>query len=130
MTAAGDPTSPAELVRSFCDAWPAEPATLAAYFADDAVYHNIPLEPIRGRAAIEEAFVGFAAMAPQIRFETRHLVADGDLVMTERVDHFTNDQGTISLPVMGAFEVRQGRIVAWRDYFDLAQFTSQMGGGG
>jgi len=31
---------------------------------------------------------------------------------------------------MGAFEVRQGRIVAWRDYFDLAQFTSQMGGGG
>ncbi len=106
-----------------------DPATLASFFAEDAVYHNMPLEPIVGRAAIEETFAGFVAMAPQIRFETRHLLAEGDLVMTERVDHFTSDQGTISLPVMGAFEVRGGKIAAWRDYFDLNQFTSQMGGG-
>jgi limonene-1,2-epoxide hydrolase len=28
---------------------------------------------------------------------------------------------------MGTFEVRDGEIVAWRDYFDLNQFMSQMG---
>lgn len=130
MSAAGDLPAPAEVVQTFCDAWPgSDPGALAAFFTDDAVYHNIPLEPIRGRAAIEEAFAGFLAMAPQIRFETVHLVADGPLVMTERVDHFRSDKGTISLPVMGTFEVRDGKIAAWRDYFDLAQFTSQMGGG-
>ena len=30
------------------------------------------------------------------------------------------------LPVMGAFEVSDGKINAWRDYFDMNQFTSQM----
>ena len=29
-------------------------------------------------------------------------------------------QLTIELPVMGTFEVKDGKIVAWRDYFDLA----------
>lgn len=131
MTPAQDPSGPAEVVRTFIDSWPGgDPATLASFFAEDAVYHNMPLEPIRGRAAIEETFAGFVAMAPQIRFETLHLLADGDLVMTERVDHFTGDQGTASLPVMGTFEVRDGKITAWRDYFDLNQFTSQLGGGG
>jgi limonene-1,2-epoxide hydrolase len=31
------------------------------------------------------------------------------------------------LPVMGVFEVNNdGKITAWRDYFDMNQFTSQM----
>ncbi len=55
-----------------------------------------------------------------------HMLAEGAIVMTERVDHFTRDDGrTISLPVMGVIEVRNGVIAAWRDYFDLGQFTSQ-----
>jgi limonene-1,2-epoxide hydrolase len=33
----------------------------------------------------------------------------------------------VALPVSGTFEVRDGRIVAWRDYFDMNQFLSQMG---
>ncbi|MHB8593901.1 MAG: limonene-1,2-epoxide hydrolase family protein, partial [Acidimicrobiales bacterium] len=55
-----------------------------------------------------------------------HIVADGAIVMTERVDHFIGAEKTISLPVMGIFEVHDGVIVSWRDYFDLDQFTSQM----
>jgi limonene-1,2-epoxide hydrolase len=31
---------------------------------------------------------------------------------------------TFSLPVMGIFEVHAGKITAWRDYFDMAQFTA------
>jgi limonene-1,2-epoxide hydrolase len=30
---------------------------------------------------------------------------------------------------MGAFEVRDGRIVAWRDYFDVAQAGSLLSDG-
>jgi limonene-1,2-epoxide hydrolase len=49
--------------------------------------------------------------------------------MTERVDFFTREDGTkVSLPMMGVIEVHDRLIVAWRDYFDLAQFTSQVSG--
>jgi limonene-1,2-epoxide hydrolase len=55
-----------------------------------------------------------------------HVVAEGAIVMTERVDHVIRTERTISLPVMGTFVVSDGAITAWRDYFDLNQFSSQM----
>ena len=49
------------------------------------------------------------------------------MVLTERIDRFTINGKQIALPVMGTFEIdAQGKISAWRDYFDLAQFTEQM----
>ena len=59
-------------------------------------------------------------------WEIRHIVADGDVVMTERVDHFLVGNNRISVPCMGAFELRDGKISAWRDYWDSKQFESQM----
>jgi limonene-1,2-epoxide hydrolase len=59
-------------------------------------------------------------------FDTLRIVADGSIVMTERVDHFVIGDRDIALPVMGTFEVNDGKITAWRDYFDMNQFTSQM----
>jgi limonene-1,2-epoxide hydrolase len=50
-------------------------------------------------------------------------------VLTERVDVFVLPQRSIELPVMGTFEVRGGKIAAWRDYFDMKQFMDQMAGG-
>ena len=47
-------------------------------------------------------------------------------VLTERRDIFTFANGEIDLPVMGTFEVDGGKITAWRDYFDMNQFMSQM----
>ena len=52
----------------------------------------------------------------------------GDVVLTERVDVFVYPDKTIELPVMGTFEVRDGKIAAWRDYFDLNQYMSQLSG--
>jgi len=34
---------------------------------------------------------------------------------------------SFELQVMGAFEVRDGKINAWRDYFDQNRFTSRVG---
>jgi limonene-1,2-epoxide hydrolase len=33
------------------------------------------------------------------------------------------DGGEVGLPVMGVFEVHDDKIVAWRDYFDMAAIT-------
>ena len=122
-----DNTSPAEVVARFISAWPeGNSANLASFFSDDAVYHNIPMEPIVGREAIEATFAAFMGMAEHIEFETLHTAVDGSIVMTERIDRFISTAKTIVLPVMGTFEVVDGKIRAWRDYFDLAQFTTQI----
>ncbi len=90
---------------------------------DDAIYHNIPMEPVHGKEAIRGFIDAFMKMGSSITFETIHQVADGRIVMNERVDHIATEHGTKSLPVMGIFEVDDAKITKWRDYFDLAQFT-------
>jgi len=124
--------SPIEVVRRFCAAWSDNigPAELAAFFADDAVYHNIPLDPITGRDAIANTIASFIRPGPPgieaIEFRVINIAADGPVVMTERVDVFKVSNKSFELPVMGTFEVADGKIKAWRDYFDMNQFTSRM----
>ena len=126
----GDPVAtPLETVESFVAAfiaaWEAgDAATLGAFFSEDAVYHNGPIDPVTGRDAIEGTLASFMAMGGRVDVDLAHALADESIVMTERIDHFIRPEGTVSLPVMGIFEVSEGRIIAWRDYFDLNQFAS------
>jgi limonene-1,2-epoxide hydrolase len=120
---------PIELVRRFCAAWAdGDVDALVAYFADDAVYHNIPISPVSGKDAIKTTIEGFTAGVEKIEFRVNAISGDGDVVLTERVDVFTTPDKVIELPVMGTFEIRAGKIAAWRDYFDLNQFMSQLNG--
>ena len=125
--------SPIEVVRRFCAAWSDNvgAAELAAFFTDDAIYHNIPLAPVTGREAIAGTIASFirpgAPGIERIEFHVVNIAANGPVVMTERVDVFTLPGKSFELPVMGIFEVSDGKITAWRDYFDMNQFTSRMG---
>lgn len=110
----------AAIVTAFCKAFDRiDPDELIAYFTDDAVYHNVPMTPYVGRRAIYDAFKGMAERTKSIRFEILHQVAQGDVVMNERIDHIPRPDGTVrSLPLVGVFELQRGKIKAWRDYFD------------
>ena len=79
-----------------------------SFSAEDCVYHNIPIEPARGLQA------------------TRVAETEAGVVLTERTDRFEIGGSWIELPVMGSFELRGGKITAWRDYFDLAQLQRQL----
>jgi len=117
------------LVRDFCEAWSRRDAEeLTAYFADDGVYHNMPIDPLVGKEAIRGFLTGFLSGVTSVEFRIRHLVADGDVVLTERVDVFTLAGREGAFPVSGTFEIREGKIAAWRDYFDMAQVTSFLTG--
>lgn len=124
--------SPIDVVRKFCAAWShdAEADDLAAFFTEDAVYHNVPLEPVAGRRNIADYISTYIRPGPPgiegLEFRVVNIAANGPVVMTERVDVFKLSDRSFELPVMGAFEVVEGRIYAWRDYFDMSQFTSQM----
>ena len=125
--------SPTDLVRRFCAAWTDNVSTveLMSFFADDAVYHNVPLAPIRGKEAIATNIDSFIRPGPPgieaIDFRLVHIAANGPVVMTERVDVFTISGRSFELPVMGTFEIRGGKLDAWRDYFDTNQFAERLG---
>lgn len=96
-------------------------------FAEDAVYHNMPMEPLHGKDAIRAGISGFVAGASAIQWDMLQIAEnDSGAVLTERLDKFQMGDKWIEVPVMGTFEVREDRIKAWRDYFDLASFQSQI----
>jgi limonene-1,2-epoxide hydrolase len=105
-------------------------AELARFFTEDAVYHNIPLAPVTGREVIADTIASFlrpgAPGIEAIDFRVINIAASGPVVMTERVDVFKLPGRSFELQVMGTFEVSDGKISAWRDYFDMSQFTSRM----
>lgn len=114
------------IVTKFCAAWAdADVDTLVAYFTEDAVYHNIPMEPVVGREAIRAFLEGFVGQFGGIEFRIHRQSSTGGVVMNERTDVFGAGGTTIELPVMGVFEVTgDGRIAAWRDYFDMAPLAA------
>jgi limonene-1,2-epoxide hydrolase len=112
------------VVRSLADAWAAKDLdAIMDHFTDDIVYHNIPMDPADGTAAVRATVEGFLAMAETIEFDTLHELSDGNLVMNERVDTFVIDGDPTPIRVMGIFELSGGKIRRWRDYFDMAGLT-------
>ncbi len=121
-TAAKDPET---IVREFCAVWPERNVEkLLTYFTDDALYHNMPMEPVTGKNGICEVLNMFVP-AEDLEAEITHLATRGNVVFTERIDRMTIDGKKVVLPCAGVFEIRDGKIAAWRDYFDLATWQRQ-----
>ena len=115
-------------VKAFIAALEArEVEEILAGLAPDAVYHNIPMQALKGRDAIRAFIAPFLAGASHVEWTVHHIAESAEgVVLTERTDVFVMGPKTISLPVMGTFEFHGGLISAWRDYFDLADFQKQM----
>jgi limonene-1,2-epoxide hydrolase len=115
------------LVRRFIEACVrADPDEFAGYFTEDATWWNSPWAPVKGRDAIRETLRRGSERMTSLPWEIRHIVATGDVVMTERVDNFLVQGTSVRVPCMGVFELRDGKIAAWRDYWDLKQFEAQL----
>jgi limonene-1,2-epoxide hydrolase len=118
-----------QIVRDFCAVFERHDAeALRPFLADDVVYHNIPMDPVVGIDATIAFAESFLGMCQSMVIDTLHLAVRGNIVLTERIDTFTVNDVVAPLPVMGTFEIRDGKIAAWRDYFDMAQITSALSG--
>ena len=116
---------PETIIREFCATWHERSVDkLLAYFTDDAVYHNMPMDPVTGKDGIREILNMFIP-AEDVEAEITHLATRGNIVFTERIDRMTMGGKRIALPCAGVFEIRDGKIAAWRDYFDLATWQRQ-----
>jgi limonene-1,2-epoxide hydrolase len=120
-------TEAEKIVNDFCKAFARKNLEeLVGYFTDDAVYHNMPMEPAKGKDAIRKTINTFLPMATSIEFKILKSVSAGNVVMNERVDMFDMGGKRIELPVAGVFEIQNGKISLWRDYFDLQSWTKQV----
>ena len=115
------------LIRRFLEACVrADPDEFASYFTEDAIWSNSPWPPVVGRDAIRETLRRGARQMKALPWEVRHIIAVGEVVMTERVDNFLVGDTQVRVPCMGVFELRDGKIAAWRDYWDLKRFEAQL----
>lgn len=114
------------VIDRFMGAWNAlDVDSVMDHFTEDAVYANIPMGPPHvGKEAIRAFIDGFIGNTTEIDFVVHQQVDGGDgVVMNERTDKLVMSGNTIELPVMGVFELRDGKICAWRDYFDMGAFS-------
>jgi limonene-1,2-epoxide hydrolase len=119
-----------EQVRRFCDAFARrDSAELLGFFTEDAVYHNMPMAPVKGKDAIKGVLDMFLGPAKSVEFAVLQIAETGPVVFTERIDRFDMGGRKVELPIAGVFEMQDGKIAAWRDYFDLATWTKQASGG-
>ena len=92
--------------------------------ADDVLYQNVSLPPARGRRAVAKQLGLFARHVTRFRAVNHRIVGDGSTVLTERTDIITVRRFRAEFWVCGTFEVRDGKIVLWRDYFDWANLLA------
>lgn len=119
----------AHTVEVFLSALQAEDYDGAAAVLDEnVVYQNVGFPTIHGRARTVNLFRG---MQGRMGFEVKiHRIAvNGASVLTERTDALVFGPVRIQLWACGIFEVRDGRISLWRDYFDLWDVTKGLARG-
>lgn len=117
------------IVREFLTAMGPIPADVRAavdrFLTDDCVWENPGAPVCRGKREILALMpADFARL--EVRF--RHLATTADTVLAERIENMFRTDGTFiarNLKVMAAFELRAGRISAWRDYYDSTNLLSE-----
>lgn len=122
--------TPLQVVESFLTAFEAmDFDTALAYLSDDVEYTNIPMGTVRGHAGVRQVLEPFFAPIHENEFVLLRRAADGPVVFLERLDRHRLDHGWRELPVNSVFEVHDGTITVWRDYFDLATAATIHQGG-
>lgn len=88
-------------------------------------YDNVPIGPVHGHAAILGILGPIAARSDEIRWPVARWASNGTVVFNERLDRFRSGERWIEIAVAGVWEVHDGLITLWRDYFDLDTYRRQ-----
>ena len=97
--------------------------TAASLIDENIVYQNVGFPTIHGRARTIKLFT--AMDRPSLGFDVaiHRAAADGATVLNERTDVLRFGPVHLHFWVCGVFEVHDGRITLWRDYFDQFDFA-------
>jgi limonene-1,2-epoxide hydrolase len=121
------PSTPIAVVNRFFAALAAQDlAEATALLHEDIVYQNVPFPADRGKDAVVRRLKSFERIVNKFEVRIVNIAENGPIVLTERVDILSGPCVYLDIWVCGTFEVREGRIILWRDYFDLAEATAKL----
>ncbi|MFV0494431.1 limonene-1,2-epoxide hydrolase family protein [Mycobacterium sp.] len=118
MRATAESTDNIHIVESFLDALQNEDfEAVESALDDDLIYENVGFSRVRGGRRTAKLL---RKMQGRIGFEVKihRIAADGAAVLTERTDVLILGRFRVQFWVCGVFELRDGQITLWRDYFD------------
>jgi limonene-1,2-epoxide hydrolase len=123
-------SSPRDIVTAFI-------ALLERTHLDDALalvaptceYDNVPMGKVHGPEAIRSLLAPMLGASSTVEWVVHRQAGEGPLVFNERLDRFEMPFGWVEIPVTGVWEVRDGLITLWRDYFDEATYRRQLPSG-
>ena len=116
-----------EIITAFVAAWSRLDADeLASYFTEDGCYHNMPVGPVAGRDNVRDMIAAFSADWTATQWDLLNIAGAGEVVIAERLDRTQAGEKSVDLPCTGVFEMEDGKIKVWRDYFDMATFMNAM----
>jgi limonene-1,2-epoxide hydrolase len=110
-----------KLVTEFCMSLESGNMTkLVSYLSEEVVYHNIPWRPVTGHAGVRQVLGPFLEGPGRatVKMNIKHTTSSGNTVMNERLEEWVKGSVKLDLPVLGVFEIKNGKITHWRDYFD------------
>tara|TARA_B100001750_G_scaffold167094_1_gene135592 strand:+ start:738 stop:1145 length:408 start_codon:yes stop_codon:yes gene_type:complete len=114
--------SPIAVVEAFLDRLAAmDMEGSFGLLAEDVVYQNVPFPADRGYDAVTRTLRRFGKVLTHFRVETHHIAERDGVVLTERTDVLIGPLVYLDIRVQGTFEVRDGKIVLWRDHFDVGE---------
>ncbi len=123
--------TPDAVVRQFISLLVSRDITTAATMvSNDFEYDNVPMGKAFGSQGLADTLTGFFGMCTGIDWEIVRQTTSGDtsagIVLNERNDKFEIHGRWVTLPVAGVFEIKDGLITLWRDYFDRATLLEAM----
>lgn len=119
--------TPLEIVNAFLKAMERKDyAAGLAHVAPDCEYTNLPMGSVRGPEGVRAMLEPFFEPVEVNDFQILRTAANGPVVFVERLDRHRMAHGWFELPVTGVFEVHDGKITVWREYFDLSTLQKGM----
>ncbi len=111
--------SPTAVVEAFLAAMSRPDLEAAMALVDDSIaYTNVSLPTMNGAAKVRKFLSGIEGPDGGFGVTMHAIAADGPTVLTERTDLIVARGVKVQLWVCGRFEVHDGKITVWRDYFD------------
>ncbi len=99
---------------------------VCALVTDDIEYDNVPIGAVHGPEGVRKVLSGgVTEAASEVEWVVHRQVESGSTVMNERTDRFLVDGMWVEIPIAAVFEVRDGKVALWRDYFDLETYRRQ-----
>jgi limonene-1,2-epoxide hydrolase len=95
--------------------------TAEALAAENLVWQNVGFPTVRGRDRVMKVLRGLEGRGGfEVKFH--RIAAEGNAVLTERTDALIFGPLRLQFWVCGVFELHDGQITLWRDYFDVYDF--------